>query len=460
MSAQPQLTELLDTLEELPPHEVRYVCATLGVDQPTLDKIDADHRDALTRIPKYLQSWLDCDSHTSWTRIVEILKSKRLNKTVLANKIMKRYCQTASACSTAATVVPSSKARSTCSSSSHEVSSSSDSSSLEFEPMPLPAIDPSPLPQMPITHCTEGTSSDQRELSPTTLPVVPLSKPERRLLKHIAKTASDLEMQFLSVINSANAYLAKQMEPEKFQVFKTDLTRLPLSGRYMKLRFLRDKKQEIKKAQSVEDVFDILDHYWNYVDYSLLEHIVKTYCNKSVKRQMKRYKCDLEKFERATSVKDFTLALPNNRKFPLELSTLSADLKIDAAQCTLHHVRKIMKAIAQKASLQRYVVYMRDLHASFVVMTIAFPQAAREFVEQVLQKKFLKRLSVIPESVRIDGLIPHSVLSFLESSPHHMSPAEEEQGEDNDSAMPDPPSNIREEVSKYVDVSYYSITHT
>ena len=204
---------------------------------------------------------------------MEILKSKRLNKTVLANKIMKQYCQTASACSAAATVAPSSKARSTCSSSSHEVSSSSDSSSLEFEPLTVLKS----LPQM-------STSSDQRELSPTTLPVVPLSKPERRLLKHIAKTASDLEMQFLSVVNRANAYLAKQMEPEKFKVFKTDLTRLPLSGRYRKLRFLQDKKQEIKKAQSVEDVFDILDHYWNYVDYSLLEHIVKTYCNKSVKQ--------------------------------------------------------------------------------------------------------------------------------------------------------------------------------
>ena len=161
---------------------------------------------------------------------------------------------------------------------------------------------------------------------------------------------------------------------------------------------------------------------------------------------MKRYKRDLEKFERKTSVKDYTLALPNDRKFPLELSTLSADLKIDAAQCTLHRIRKKMKAIAQKASLERYAMYIRDLHASFVVMTIAFPQAALEFVEQALEKKFLKRLSIVPESVRIDGLIPHSVLSFLESSPHHMSPAEEEQGEDDDSAMPDLPSNIREEV--------------
>ena len=49
---------------------------------------------------------------------------------------------------------------------------------------------------------------------------------------------------------------------------------------------LKEKKEEIKKAQSVDAVVEIL------VNYSLLEHIVKTYCNRSVKQEMKMYKQD------------------------------------------------------------------------------------------------------------------------------------------------------------------------
>ena len=156
---------------------------------------------------------------------------------------------------------------------------------------------------------------------------------------------------------------------------------------------------------------------------------------------MKQYKQDLKKFEKTTSVKDFTSALPNDRKFPSELSTLCAELKVDAVQCTLHHVRKIKKAVAQQASLQPYVVYMRDLHASSVLVTLAFPGAARESVEQALDKKFLDKLSIVPESVCIDGVIPPSVLLSLDGSQVHG-----EQDILHSSAMPDPPQNVREEV--------------
>ena len=432
MSAQPELTELLDNLEDLPPHEVRYMCAKLGVDQPTLDKIDADHRDALTRIPKYFLSWLDRDSRASWTSIVEVLKSKRLNKWVLADKIMTQYCPSVNARSgSTETARLSSKARS--GSSSHESSPSSDSSSLEFESL--------------LQHdANEGATSDHREVSPP--PTLPesKSKPERHMLKHIAKTASDLEIQFLSVVSSTSAHLTKTVVSEKLQVFKSHLIRLPLSGRYKKLHFLKEKKEEIRNAQSVEDIFDILDDYWNYVDYSLLEHIVKTYCDRNVKREMKQYKRDLKKFEKATSVKDYTLAVQDNRKCPSYFSVLSAKLKIDAAKCTLHHVRKIKKAIARKASLQRYAYYLQDLQVSSVAVTFAFPQAAHDSVEQALDKKFLKKLSIVPESVHIDGVIPHSVLFSLERSPPDVSPVQEEQDLLHSLAMPDPPKNVTEEV--------------
>lgn len=404
MSNQPELTELLLALEKLSSQEVRYMCVQLGVEQCTLENIDADHPDTLTRIPKYLQAWLDRGNQPSWNQVVECLKSLNLGKTTLANTIKEKHCLC---------VAPSSHS-----------SNTSSGSSIDLEAATTP-------PQH--SGLEDGLAS---------LPS-PTCESKRR---HIAKIASNLELKFISVINSANVCLTRiRSTPEKFYYFKIDLTRLPLSKRYKRLYFLQKKKKKIIRAKGVQAVFDILDPYWNYVDYSLLDYIVKKYCDSTVKKQMKKYKCKLHKFEKETSVKDYTLAVPDDRRFPQGLSALTATLNIDAEKCSLYSIRRIKESIAEQASLQQYAVYTKDIHASSVVLTIAFPRTARKHIEKAMDEEFLYKHDIIPESVfygkvcipktqaKLDLSIPDLRLSIQE---------------DLDTiAMPDPPQNVMEEVS-------------
>lgn len=377
----------MNALEDLSADEVRYMCVKLGVEQSTLDKIDADYRESLTRVPKYLEAWLDHESHPSWAKLVEVLKSKRLNKSVLASRIRREHCP---------------------SDAPEGLSSPSSNNSSR-----LSSMDYSNQEAFPLNDSVDQAASVQEfqqvlQLALTSQPAV-LPTGESRLARgtQIVREAAALEMKFISVVNHANVYLTEtERTPKELQLFKVDLTRLPLLKRYKRLLFLRKKKKRIIRAESIQEVFDILDPYWNYVDYSLLEHIVRKYCNKSVKKRMKRYVSKLDKFERATSVKDFASALPHNRKFPRELIALTAELNIDAAECTLHRIRKIKESIAENACLEPYVVYMRDLHASSVVLAIAFPRTARKHVEQSLDDKFLQSLGIIPESVHFDETQP------------------------------------------------------
>ena len=390
----PKLPELVGALEDLSPDEVRYMCTKLGVEQCTLDKIDADHRDALTRIPKYLQAWLNCDSHPSWAKIAEQLKSKKLNKSALSGKIMDEYCPLPRP------VSPCLSQSSSTSSSLDMVedSSSTDLSSSEFE-----------------NECSPQKDSIHRDAStaPVEQVTVPLSsehKSDEHKRNCVSKTASALMTHFRSVVVSANIYLSeKELSTKELQRFKIDLTALPMLTKYRKLHFLRKKKNKILRAESIQAIFNILDPYWNYVDYSLLEHIVKQYCNKKVRHKMKRYKLMLEEFETATSVLDFTLALPDNRRFPMKHTTLKAILQVDPAQCSLHDARRIKESVAEKASLEPYVGLLRSVSVSSVVLTIAFPHAARKYVEQALDKEFLKGLNILPESVHYNDAQPVSI---------------------------------------------------
>ena len=63
--------------------------------------------------------------------------------------------------------------------------------------------------------------------------------------------------------------MAKATKSKDFLTkFKVTLTTLPLSRRYQHLLFLENKKIQIKKAEDIDELFDILDPYWNYVDYT------------------------------------------------------------------------------------------------------------------------------------------------------------------------------------------------
>ena len=80
--------------------------------------------------------------------------------------------------------------------------------------------------------------------------------------------------KFRQVVIIANFQLSPKMSQNDLEFFKFDLTRLPM-GRTHEI-LLQGEKERIREAQSVQKVFDILDPYWNHVDYELLDHIVQT----------------------------------------------------------------------------------------------------------------------------------------------------------------------------------------
>ena len=420
----PELTYLVTALDDLPASKVRYLCILLGVGEGTLEQIDATP-DALARIPKYLQAWLDRDENTTWTSIVDALRSRKISKCGLADKITRKYCPVYTNINPVASSSQSSDG-------SNSLKSNSDDEEGSVPSFVSASSQPGSRPDS-IEH--------ELQFNPTQLPTVsklPVS-PNGKKDKSIAKEVYQLMEGFRSVVVNANVDLSlKGMSLKELYRFKVDLTKLPMLTKYKKLRFLQKKKKKILKAICVDAVFHILDPYWNYVDYSLLEHIVKKYCdNIDVKIQMQRYIEILHTFEKATSVKQLTSAVPDNRVLLSKYSTLTATLGVDAEECSLYRVRKVKDAIIERACLQSYVPQLLSLHASSVVLTIAFPKKLSKHIRKSLDRTFLLQHDIIPESIEFND----------KPSPRH-APGKSHSIALQDSAeMPDPPQNVREEVS-------------
>ena len=212
----------------------------------------------------------------------------------------------------------------------------------------------------------------------------------------MAAEASELESKFVSVlIDTRVQFINKESERKDFlECFRVTLTTLPICRKYKHLHFLKQEKDKLKCAKDVDEIFDILEPFWNYVDYALLEHIIKAFGDKILNQKMSDYVTELNMFERKTLAQNF----PFQMKPPLEFRNVQIRTGIDSTVCTLFGVRKMGEAIA---ALEPYTHLLVALHASLVTITLAFPSTALELVLPIMNMQFLNIHNIL--SVSIDS---------------------------------------------------------
>ena len=60
--------------------------------------------------------------------------------------------------------------------------------------------------------------------------------------------------------------------------------------------FLESKIDDFYESRSLHALFSKLDLYWNYLNYDLLDHLIKNFKVSDVEAEMERFKSDLRKF--------------------------------------------------------------------------------------------------------------------------------------------------------------------
>jgi len=59
---------------------------------------------------------------------------------------------------------------------------------------------------------------------------------------------------------------------------------------------LNEHRDEIKRAESISEIFNILNAYWNYLSYEILEYIIELYGTSEDKERMRKYDEELHSF--------------------------------------------------------------------------------------------------------------------------------------------------------------------
>ena len=299
---------------------------------------------------------------------MEALKSKRLNKIVLAEKIAKRFCPTyASAWG------------------GDSLTGSSDSSSSG-------------------DYVTPPSSLEEANFTPTQLLCqLPVLNSGEDDLHSTVEIVSGYEEEFVSLVDSTRDHLERKKRSKiDFYHFKVSLTKIPVLTKKKRLYFHEKKSREILRADSMEEVFEILHPFWNYADYMLLDYIVENNCDEGIRRHMRSYKQRLHNFEKETTLHSFRLAAPAIPKIlPKRYSSLTATLGIGATECTLWDVRQKIENIAKRANLQPYVTYLQHIKTgrTQISLFIAFPRSVYRDLKRSLDREFLQEIGISPQSL-------------------------------------------------------------
>ena len=245
----------------------------------------------------------------------------------------------------------------------------------------------------------------------------------------VKKTIEELKTRFRALKENIRGGLKKQKVPVKRVA--DSLTLLSPDDDDCHKMFAESHVSDLFKAANVAEQFGTMNSHWNYLDPSLLDHLVRDFNLEEVKGEMETYKSDLGQFRKKTPLTLFCRAQKRKRV------RLSPDFQEVVAEfdwpndVTLEVVEQFRQEYASEYRLHEFAMMVAQVRPGSFIVTWFVPESVVEKLKGKVPTAILKKYSVTkleiagtcvyrlrkPQEVSVTGSIPavssHTVpLSF------------------------------------------------
>ena len=171
-------------------------------------------------------------------------------------------------------------------------------------------------------------------------------------------TIEDFERQFRSLQKEILSQLVKRGVDPATMI--NSLTLLPLKLRKEYEKAIQELLPSLssKCKEGIDKLFFHLNHLFSFLDYGLLEYIIKEYGSDTLKQDMTTYSSDICIFMKETTIKQLVDHLPGQIKIPPNFSLIEAKIGEDASKCTLEQLNKIRKRYCSEIKLSDIVFHL------------------------------------------------------------------------------------------------------
>ena len=208
---------------------------------------------------------------------------------------------------------------------------------------------------------------------------------------------------FRSLVNKAYQEVNGKMEPSDFL---SRITCLPVSARTQHRSFIKENLTNIPQSATIVNIWTILNLYWDFLNYGLLEHVIRNFGSEDLKQQMQNYVDELSTFKQTTRLCDFIESWPCRDDGPPEdrLKKVVVKMKHEWSQCTLQDVESLKKSLVHKFFLPEFDMLLQKAERGCVCVTWLTSPSIATLLQQNLtniETEFFKKHGI--DAVTIDG---------------------------------------------------------
>ena len=179
-------------------------------------------------------------------------------------------------------------------------------------------------------------------------------------------------------------------------IFLSRVTYLPVSVRRQHRSFIEEKLTNIGPPAAFESIWSILNLYWDFLNYGLLEHVINQCGSDELKQEMQSYILELSVFKQTTRLCDFIKNWPCRDDGPPEdrLKKVVVKMNHEWSQCTLKDVELFKKALVHKFFLPEFDLLLQKAERGCVCVTWLTSPSTATLLQQNLmniETEFFKK---------------------------------------------------------------------
>ena len=215
---------------------------------------------------------------------------------------------------------------------------------------------------------------------------------------------------------------ARKVDLQKLRDYLTSLKALRREKDIV--MFLKSIMNELCNCTSIEAVFCHLNLYWGYLNFHLLDHIIKQFHLSELQKEMNEYKAELEEFKNRTPLEVFGMAQKvDDPVIPDGFVKLVSQHQFSKS-ATLKEVEKVRLALKKEYSLEDCALMLYKVLCGSVIIVWLVPNSVAEhillktsaMVNKAFRENLLTQLELYEKTIYKDDLTSASSLV----SKHHM----------------------------------------
>ena len=173
----------------------------------------------------------------------------------------------------------------------------------------------------------------------------------------VASKIENLEYRF----NNLQTRIIKELSTKPGITVKeilNQLTRLPLSLRREYESSITKRIPSMRTETQVDELFIHLNPLTSFIDYGLIEYVIKMFGSEALRQDMRSYCSQIVKFMKETTIKELLDHLPGQTDIPPKFSLIEAKIGQNASECTLEQLNTIRKRYCSELRLSEIVFHL------------------------------------------------------------------------------------------------------